>query len=82
MQSYDYKAWAVYGVSKSAAKTEYKKFNENIKLVSMPAFNELIHGRAIEKGERGMNPMLASKIFSGRRVEVYNLLGQRIDLGR
>ena len=78
--SYDYKAWAVYGVNKSAAKAEYKRFNENIKLVSMPAFNELIHGRAIEKGKKGMNPMLTNKIFSGSRVEVYSLLGQRISL--
>lgn len=78
---YDYKAWAVYGLNKSAAKTTYKNFNENVKLVSMPAFNELIHGRAIEKGMKGMNPMLTNKIFSGRKLEVYSLLGQRIDLG-
>ncbi|MGA2799705.1 MAG: hypothetical protein ABSE71_00015 [Candidatus Micrarchaeaceae archaeon] len=79
--AYDYKAWAVYGVNKSAARAEYKKFNERIKLVSMPAFNELIHGRAIEKGKGGMNPMLTNNIFSSRKAEVYSLLGQRIDLG-
>ncbi len=78
--SYDYKAWGVYSVNKSAAKAEYKKFNEKIKLVSIPAFNELIHGMAIEKGRKGLNPALANDLFGRRGLEIYNLLGQRIEI--
>lgn len=75
---YEQKAWGIYGVNKSVAKPIYPDFNERIRLISMPAFNELIMGAAIEKGKPRMNPMLANNVFSSRSAEIYNLLGQRV----
>jgi uncharacterized protein len=79
---YEQKAWGIYSINKRMAKSSYDKFNEKIKLVSMPAFNDLIIGTTIEKlSASRMNPLLNSKIFS-KNAEIYNTLGQRVSLRR
>lgn len=79
---YEQKAWAIYQLNKKTAKLGYKSFNSRIKLVSMPAFNDLIMGTTIEKRTKNMlNPLLSSNIFDYKSADIYNLFGQRIDLG-
>lgn len=75
---YEQKAWAFYNISPKKARSSYGKFNRNIKLVSMPAFNDLITGTAISENPRRLNPLLSNGIFDRGSAEVYNLLGQRI----
>ena len=78
---YEQKAWAIYNVSKKTAKESYGSFNKRIRLISMPAFNELILGTTVEKGKKSrMNPLLTNGVFTSRNWEVYNLMGQRIML--
>ena len=78
---YEHKAWAIYKLNITKAKTEYQNFNKDIKLISMPAFNDLIMGTTIEKGsKKRLNPLLSNGIFGYRGVEIYNLTGQRVEL--
>lgn len=77
---YEQKAWAIYKVNRSAAKSDYPAFNPDIRLISIPAFNELIMGTVIEKGKSGISPAIASNLFGRRGRELYNLLGQRIEI--
>jgi putative SbcD/Mre11-related phosphoesterase len=77
---YNQKVWAISGLNRKEASLNYEKFNKGIKLVSIPAFNELITGTAIEKGKKRMNPSLSGNLFTPRKMEVYNLMGQRIGM--
>lgn len=75
------KAWAIYELNKKLAKSSYGKLNEKIKLVSMPAFNDLIMGTTFERSpKRKLNPLLSSNTFSYKSVQIYNLSGQRISI--
>lgn len=75
---YEQKAWALYKLDKKDAKSFYDKFNDKIKLVSMPAFNDLIMGTTIDNKSKMMNPLLSNNIFDYKSAEIYNLMGQRI----
>ncbi|MGI0100746.1 MAG: metallophosphoesterase [Candidatus Micrarchaeaceae archaeon] len=75
---YEQKAWAVYNLDRKEAKSEYSSFNDDIKLVSMPAFNDLIMGTAIDASKKRINPLLRNGIFDNRSVELYSMGGQRI----
>lgn len=76
---YNQKAWGIYKLGKKIAKSHYDKFNEKIKLISIPAFNDLIMGTAIEKASSArLNPLLTNRIFTSRNAEIYNLLGQHV----
>lgn len=80
---YEQKAWAFYKLGKKRAKSEYEKFNDRIKLISMPAFNDLIMGTTIDKNSKSrLNPLLSNNIFDYRSAEVYNLMGQKINIDR
>lgn len=79
--SFEQKAWGIYSLSKKTARANYEKFNEKIKLVSIPAFNDLIIGKPIERiSQNRLNVLLSSGIFTYRKAEIYNMLGQRISL--
>jgi putative SbcD/Mre11-related phosphoesterase len=79
---YEQKAWAIYDLNKKAAKSSYAKANEKIKLVSMPAFNDLIMGTTFERSPKSkLNPLLSSNTFNNRSVQVYNLMGQKMRIG-
>ncbi len=78
---YEQKAWALYKLNKKAAKLEYVEPNSKIKLISMPAFNDLIMGTTVERSAKSrLNPLLSNNIFDYKTVDIYNLLGQKIDL--
>ena len=79
---YEQKAWAIYKLDRKKAESSYKDFNKNIRLISMPAFNDLIMGTTVckEKSTERLNPLLNSSIFSYRSMGLYSLLGQRITL--
>jgi uncharacterized protein len=76
---YDQKAWIISKLDKREAKKSYEKFNPDLKLISIPAFNDLIMGTIMEKGKKRINPS-ARNLFSNREMEVYNILGQKISL--
>ena len=70
---YEQKAWGIYKLSKSRAKLDYDRFNEKIRLVSMPAFNDLIMGVTVDRlSASRLNPLLSKGIFSLRSAEIYN----------
>jgi len=78
---YEQKAWAIYKLGRKAAKQEYGRFNPKLRLISMPAFNDLIMGTVIDKDRKSrMNPLIRSSVFDSAKAEVYNLMGQRISL--
>ncbi len=78
---YEQKAWAIYKLNKKSAKLDYDKFNGKLKLISMPAFNDLIMGTVIDKERKGrINPVLRKNLFDYASAEIYNLMGQRIML--
>jgi uncharacterized protein len=77
---YEQKAWALYGLNKKEANAAYDKVNSKIKLISMPAFNDLIMGVSIEKNSNRLNPLLSNNIFDYKSAEIYNILGQKIAL--
>jgi metallophosphoesterase superfamily enzyme len=80
--TYENKAWGIYRLNLKEAQSNYDKFNEKIKMISMPAFNDLIVGTTIDKNsKKRLNPLLSNNIFDYRSVEVYNLMGQRVALG-
>ncbi len=70
------KAWAIYKLS-SAAKGN--GINKNLKLVSMPAFNDLIMGTDVSApSKRRFNSVSRSRMFLN--PEIYDLFGNRISL--
>ncbi len=80
---YEQKAWAFYELDKKKALSEYEKLNHKIKLISMPAFNDLIMGTTVDKSSKNrLNPLLSNNIFDYGSAEIYNLMGQKINIGR
>jgi uncharacterized protein len=78
---YEQKAWALYKLNRKGAKTSYENFNGRIRLISMPAFNDLIMGTSIDRSSKNMlNPLISNNVFDYKSVEVRNLAGQRISL--
>jgi uncharacterized protein len=78
---YEQKVWLVSELSARKAASAYESYNKKLRLVMMPAFNDLIMGTAITKGlKSSISPMLRSGLFSARKTDVYNLLGEAIDL--
>ena len=77
---YEQKAWALYTLAKKDAKSFYEKFNDKIKLISMPAFNDLIMGTPIDNKSKMLNPLISNNIFDYKSAEIYNLMGQRIEI--
>ncbi len=74
---YRYKAWMVSSVSKKAGEY-YRGYNKKAKLISMPAFNDLILGTGVEQlsKKENLNPLLRNGIFNYSRAEVYLLNGE------
>jgi len=70
---YEQKEWTIY----KASKKDDRIINKNIKLISMPAFNDLIIGTSVDSGTTH-NPLLSNKLFDSRSLELYNLLGQKM----
>jgi uncharacterized protein len=74
------KVWVVMGIKSAAASKTYEKPNRRMKLILMPAFNDLITGTDVNSG-RILNPLVRRGIFDTKRAKVYSLKGEIIPPG-
>ncbi|HUB92794.1 MAG TPA: metallophosphoesterase [Candidatus Saccharimonadales bacterium] len=65
------KAWAVAGTGDGAGRF-YEKYNKRIRLVVMPAFNELITGSDLSTGYK-FSPLFRNRIFDLESAKIYDL---------
>ena len=73
---YKQKAWLVANVDAEGASKRYKNINKGIKLVVMPAFNDLITGKAVnEVGDSHINPLFRNRIFDYNNATIYSMDG-------
>ncbi len=75
---YNQKAWLVASVDPMGAEGRYGKFNKEIKLIVMPAFNDLIVGKPVSMDERHINPLFRNRIFDYNNAVVYTVRGDAI----
>jgi hypothetical protein len=76
---YNQKAWLVAKLNPVGAEKRYKKFNAGIKLVVMPAFNDLIIGKPVNMlDERHINPLFRNSVFDYQNANVYTMSGNVI----
>ncbi|MCL4388368.1 MAG: metallophosphoesterase [Candidatus Marsarchaeota archaeon] len=74
---YSRKAWVIAEINPEEASRRYRRFNKSIKLIIMPAFNDLILGHPVNEGEsRGLGPLLQKMVFETETASVYSLEGQ------
>ena len=83
---YSQKAWLVANVDKKKAAARYISFNRSIRLVVMPAFNDLILGTPVNLMDgRHINPLFRNGIFDFNGADIYAmsgaLLGTPLSLG-
>jgi putative SbcD/Mre11-related phosphoesterase len=74
------KAWIMLDIKPTIAAKSYKKPNKKIKLILMPAFNDLITGTDIGKG-RIMNALVRRGMFNLKSAKIYDIKGQLMPLG-
>ncbi len=73
---YTQKAWMISNVDPGGAKERYKEFNKKIKLVVMPAFNDLITGKPVGiSDEKHINPLFRNRVFDYENANVYTMEG-------
>ena len=73
---YNQKAWLVASLDAVGAAKRYKSFNPGAKLIVMPAFNDLITGRAVNEIEdTHINPLFRNGIFNYGNATVYAMDG-------
>ena len=73
---YNQKAWLVAEVDAEGAAKRYKKFNKKIKLIVMPAFNDLIVGTPVNmRDDRHINPLFRNGVFDFPNAGVYAISG-------
>ena len=76
---YTQKAWMIASVDEDGARERYKEFNKKIKLVVMPAFNDLITGKPVGvSGEKHINPLFRNRIFDYENANVYTMEGSAV----
>lgn len=72
------KGWIVSRSDKSAARKFYKRFLSE-RMITIPAFNELITGVPVgseNKEKRNINPLFSNHIFDYENAEVYTIYGE------
>ncbi len=78
---YSQKAWLIANINKKKAAEIYKKFNEDAKLVVLPAFNDLITGmpvnEVLEESDH-LSPLFRNGVFEYRKAKVYSLRGELV----
>ncbi|HUC38636.1 MAG TPA: metallophosphoesterase [Candidatus Acidoferrum sp.] len=73
---YNEKAWILASLNEKGARERYKNANKRIKLIVMPAFNELITGKPVGMlDERHINPLFRNGIFDYENANVYSISG-------
>ncbi len=76
---YNQKAWLVAQIDPEGATGRYKNYNPEAKLVVMPAFNDLIIGKAVnEADDNHINPLFRNRIFDYGNANVYAMDGSVI----
>ena len=75
------KVWVMLDLKANEAAKLYDKPNRKIKLVLMPAFNDLIMGNDIGDGERVLNPLIRKGVFNRRSAKVYDQKGTLVKTG-
>ena len=75
------KAWVIYRLNRSTAKTFYKNPNKNAVLVSMPAFSDLVTGTSVGRDRKTLNPLIRKGIFKRESARVYSQSGELMMLG-
>jgi uncharacterized protein len=76
---YTQKAWLVSGFSLKSGIERYPDANKKIKLVVLPAFNDLIVGMPVnEVSEDNLSPLFRNKIFNYNLSKVYSLRGDML----
>jgi uncharacterized protein len=69
------KAWVMMKIKSQAASKAYEKPNRRMKLILMPAFNDLITGTNVHEG-RVLNPLVRRGLFDIKTAKVYSLRGE------
>ncbi len=73
---YNQKAWLVAKIDEAGAAARYVKFNASAKLIVMPAFNDLIIGKAVnEMDGNHINPLFRNGIFDYGNATIYAMDG-------
>jgi len=70
--------WVVAPPDKKRISMHYKKFNERIKLVLMPAFNPLVGSSINTRTEERLGPVLNNKLFKLNSALILRLDGTRL----
>ena len=71
-------AWIVLPAAKTSIKKFYKKFNDKISLILMPAFNPLVGNTLKINAEEQLGPLLSNKLFKLNEALVYRLDGTQL----
>ncbi|MCL5430663.1 MAG: metallophosphoesterase [Candidatus Marsarchaeota archaeon] len=78
---YRQKGWLVSKINKKRAAGKYNDYNEDAKLVVLPAFNDLILGMPVNEvlnNKENLNPLLRNGIFDYNKAKVYSLRGDLV----
>lgn len=74
-----HKAWLVANLNYENASKFYKKINKGIKLIVMPAFNDLITGMPVnEVREKNISPLFRNHIFDYDNSAIYSMDGMLV----
>lgn len=68
-------AWIIAPADEERAAERYRKFNRNIKLIMMPAFNPLVGSTINYDEEERLGPLLNNKLFKLNDALVFRLDG-------
>jgi len=72
------KVWIVFKINPKIAANSYKKFNREARLISMPAFNDLILGSDFREN-RSLNPLIRKRIFNRDSATIYGQRGTALN---
>ncbi|MDE1866031.1 MAG: metallophosphoesterase [Candidatus Micrarchaeota archaeon] len=69
------KVWVVMQMKYTAAAKLYKNPERKVRLILMPAFNDLISGNDVTRGGRILNPLVRRGLFDFKKAKFYPLGG-------
>ena len=77
--TYTQKAWLVAKINKKNAAKQYKRFNEEVQLVVLPAFNDLITGMPVNEAvDENLSPLFRNGVFDYKKARVYSIRGELV----
>ncbi len=76
IRSENHKAWLIADLNYKNAYERYQTVNKNIKLIVMPAFNDLITGMPVnEVRQKNISPLFRNHVFDYDNSAVYSMEG-------